>query len=198
MRMLISIRSTGRRSTCWTVALAAALVASSAFGQVGPSASGRRHTLWVGGEYSNISASFPYSGRQRLWGLGGFADCTVMRYLGIEAEGRYLLTNGFYDEHQENYLVGPQFIVGRSQSIQPFAQFLVGAGRLTYPLQTASGISFVLEPGGGINFLVRDRWIVRGEYEYQRWPGSSNISGQPRPELTPNGVHVGIAFKLLR
>jgi opacity protein-like surface antigen len=74
----------------------------------------------------------------------------------------------------------------------------VGAGRLTYPLQTASGISFVLEPGGGINFLVRDRWIVRGEYEYQRWPGSSNISGQPGPELTPNGVHVGIAFKLLR
>jgi opacity protein-like surface antigen len=196
--MLISTRSTGVWSICWMVALAAALLAGSAHGQVAPSALGPSHTLWVGGEYSNVRASFPYSSHQHLWGVGGFADYSVIRYLGVEAEGRYLLTNGFYDEKQENYLVGPQFIVGRSERLQAFAQFLVGAGRLTYPLQTGSGVYLALAPGAGFNLRVSERWLVRGEYEYQLWPDSSNIANQPGHYLTPSGVHVGIAFRLYR
>jgi opacity protein-like surface antigen len=180
------------------LALALALLTGSALGQVVPSGAGRAHTVWVGGEYSNIRASFPYDSRQHLWGIGGFADYRVVRFLEIEAQGRFLLTNGFYDEHQENYLIGPQFIVGRSQRLQPFAQFLFGAGRLTYPLQTGTGVNVALEGGAGINLLVRERWIVRGDYEYQLWPGSSNIANQPARDLTPNGIRVGLAYKLLR
>jgi len=175
--------------------LFAAIFASTARGQVVPSAMGPRHTLWVGGEYANTRATFPYGSRQDLWGIGGFADYSLARYLGIEADGRYLSTNGFYSEKQEDYLVGPQGIVGRSERLQPFAQLLVGLGRLTYPLQTDSGIYFVLAPGAGANLRVRDRWIVRGYYEYQLWPGSSHIANQPVHYLTPHGVHVGVAFR---
>lgn len=198
MSMLISARSTGLRSICRMVALAVTLLAGAAHGQVVPSAKGPGHTLWVGGEYSNIRASFPYGSIQRLWGIGGTADYSLTKYIGIEAEGRYLSTNGFYQEKQENYLVGPQCIVGRSEILQPFAQFVLGAGRITFPGQAGNGVYLALSPGAGINLRLRERWIVRGEYEYQLWLGQSVVANQPAHYITPNGVRVGVAFRLFK
>jgi hypothetical protein len=39
---------------------------------------------------------------------------------------------------------------------------------------------------------------LRAEYEYQMWPGSPNFTNEPAHELTPNGFHAGIAYRLLR
>jgi len=59
---------------CWMALL---LFVAAAQAQVAPSAYGPGHSLWVGGEYSNINASFPYLSDQRLWGIGAFADYNV-------------------------------------------------------------------------------------------------------------------------
>jgi opacity protein-like surface antigen len=198
MPMRISARSTSFQFICRIAVLVAALLAGSAHGQVIPSAKGPGHTLWVGGEYSNLRASFPYGSHQHLWGIGGIANYSLVRFLGIEAEGRYLGTNGFYSEKQQTFMVGPQCIAGRSEILQPFAQFLIGAGGIEYPQQAGNGVHLALASGAGVNLRFMERWMVRGEYEYQLWLGPSVIANQPTHYITPNGFHVSVAYRLFR
>src|ERR1039457_3993377 len=106
------------RTICWIAALAAGLLVCAAHAQVVPSATGPGHALWAGGEYSNISASFPYQSGQRLWGIGAFADYHVTSHIGMEAEVRFLRFNSFYGETEDNYLAGPRYLVGRFGRLQ--------------------------------------------------------------------------------
>jgi opacity protein-like surface antigen len=195
--MLISVRSAGLPFICW-IALVACLPASSALGQVVPSAIGPSHALWVGGEYSNIEASFPYGSSQRLWGIGGFADYHVNGHIGVEAEARFLRFNSFYGETEDNYLAGPRYMIGRFGKFEPYGQCLVGFGKIQYPFEIGSGTYFALAPGAGADYRISRRWSVRGEYEYQFWLDSPNIVDEPAHQIRPNGFHVGVAFRLLR
>ncbi|MGD0681058.1 MAG: porin family protein [Terracidiphilus sp.] len=195
--MLFLKCSPSLRLICWMTSLAAGLMVHLAQAQAVPSATRPAHSLWVGGEYSNINASFPYQSGQRLWGIGAFADYHLTSHIGIEAETRFLRFNSFYGETEDNYLAGPRYLARRWRRLQPYAQCLVGMGKIQYPFQIGSGSYLALAPGAGANYRISQRWSLRGEYEYQLWPGSPNI-GQPAHELTPNGFHVGIAFRLLR
>jgi opacity protein-like surface antigen len=196
--MFLPRRFPGLRSIRRTMALAATLLASSAMGQVAASAIGPSHALWVGGEYSNIDASFPYGSNQRLWGIGGFADYHVTAHIGAEAEARFLRFNSFYGETEDNYLAGPRYLIGKFDKFQPYAQCLVGIGKIQYPFQIGTKSYFALAPGVGANYRISRRLSVRGEYEYQLWPGSPNFANEPAHEIKPNGFHVGVAFRLFR
>jgi opacity protein-like surface antigen len=194
--MLISTSPCCLRLVRCLVAFAVVALACSVLAQVVPEATGPRHdALWVGGEYSNTTATYPYGNVQRLWGVGGFADYTLTKNVGIEAELRHQRTNGFYGETQDNYLFGPQYLIGRSGWFQPFAQATLGAGRLQFPLQTGRQIYFVFAPAAGVNFRTEDRWLFHVEYEYQLWQGSSDIDNVHGHDLTPQGVHLGVAFR---
>lgn len=61
-----------RRSCCFIVLMgfSAVLLHIPAHAQVAPSAYRATQSLWVGAEYSNVSASFPYESGQRLSGVG--------------------------------------------------------------------------------------------------------------------------------
>jgi opacity protein-like surface antigen len=194
--MQFLIRTPGLRLICRMAALAAALVAARA--QVVPSATGPGHSLWVGGAYSNINASFPYAGNQRLWGITGFADYNVKGHIGVEAETNFLRFNSFYGETEDNYLAGGRYLVERFGKFQPYGKFLVGLGKIQYPFSIGSGTYLALAPGGGLNYRLSRRFSLRAEYEYQMWPGSPNFTNEPAHELTPNGFHAGIAYRLLR
>ena len=180
---------------CWMALL---LFVAAAQAQVAPSAYGPGHSLWVGGEYSNINASFPYLSDQRLWGIGAFADYNVTGPLGVEAEARFLRFNSFYGETEDNYLAGPRYTVRKFGKLEPYAKFLVGIGEIQYPFQIGSGTYLALAPGGGVTYRLSRRWAVRGEYEYQFWPGSPGFANEPAHELTPSGFHAGIAVRLSR
>jgi opacity protein-like surface antigen len=188
----------GLRFICWMVSLAAGLLVHSAQAQVVPSATRPTHSLWVGGEYSNINASFPYQSGQRLWGIGAFADYHLTSHIGLEAEARFLRFNRFYGETEDNYLAGPRYLVGRFGRLQPYAQCLAGIGKIQYPFEIGNGSYFALAPGAGANYRIGDRWSLRGEYEYQLWLNSPNIVNEPTHEIRPNGFHIGVAFRLLR
>jgi hypothetical protein len=195
--MLIQTSPRGLRPVHFFVALATAAFACSALGQVVPEATGPRHdALWVGGEYSNTSATYPYGSVQRLWGVGVFADYTLSKNVGIEGELRHQRTNGFYGETQDNYLFGPQYLIGRSGWFEPFAQVMLGVGRLQFPAQTGREVYLDFAPAAGINFRTEDRWLFHVEYEYQLWQGSSDVANVRGHDLTPQGVHVGVAFRL--
>lgn len=196
--MLFFNRLPDLRTSCWIAALATGLFASAAHAQVVPSATSPVHALWVGGEYSNFSASFPYQSGKRLWGIGAFADYHLNSHIGLEAEARFLRFNSFYGEMEDNYLAGPRYLMGRFGRLQPYAQCLAGIGKIQYPFAIGNGNYLALAPGAGANYRIARRWSLRGEYEYQLWPGSPNIANQPAHEITPNGFYVGLAFRLLR
>ncbi|MGD0894252.1 MAG: porin family protein [Terracidiphilus sp.] len=188
--------NTIRRPVLFWMSLA--FIAAAAKAQVVPAAYGPGHSLWVGGEYSNVSASFPYQNAQRLWGISAFADYNFSGRLGVEAGARWLRFNSFYGETEDNYLAGPRYTLGKFGRFQPYAKFLVGIGKIQYPFTIRSGTYLALAPGGGIDYRLSPRWAVRGEYEYQLWPGSPGFANEPAHELTPNGFHVGIAFQPFR
>jgi opacity protein-like surface antigen len=196
--MLFSKRSPGLRLICWMPALAVCLLAGSALGQVVPSATRASHALWVGAEYSNIHAGFPYQSNQRLWGIGGFADYHLSPHIAVEVDARFLRFNSFYGETEDNYLTGPRYLARYVGKFQPYAQCLAGFGAIQYPFQIGSGRYFALAPGGGASYRISHRLALRGEYEYQLWLNSPNIVGEPAHMITPYGFHVGVAYKVFR
>jgi opacity protein-like surface antigen len=196
--MLLSTRLPGLQTICWMAALAAGLFAHTAQAQTVPSATRTTHALWVGGEYSNISAGFPYASGQRLQGAGAFVDYHLTSHIGVEAEVRFLRFNSFYGETEDHYLAGPRYMARSFGRLQPYAQFLVGEGRIQYPFGIGSGNYLALAPAAGANYRISSRWSLRGEYEFQFWPGSPNFVNEPAHRITPQGIHAGIAYRLFR
>jgi opacity protein-like surface antigen len=192
----------GTRSSrifCWLgAAVAAVLLAVAARAQVVPSATGPGRSLWAGGEYSNIQAGFPYQSNQRLWGVAAFADYHFVPHVALEGEARFLRFNSFYGETEDNYLAGPRYEIRSFGKLEPFVQCLAGIGKIQFPFQIGTGSYLAVAPGAGVNYRLSRRWTVRGEYEYQFWLNSPNISGEPAHQITPSGFHVGIAFRVFR
>jgi opacity protein-like surface antigen len=155
-------------------------------------------SLWVGGEYSNFSASFPYQSSQRLEGLGAFVDFKLGGRIGVEGDARFLNFGGYEGSTERSYLAGPKVYLFTKGRFQPYGKFLVGVGEIHYPYEIGNASYFALAPGGGAGYRLSDRWMLRAEYEYQIWPNSPGFANEPKHELTPNGVNVGVAFLVFR
>lgn len=180
------------------MALTAGLGAKPGLAQVVPSAFRGPDTLWVGAEYSNFNASFPYQSGQRLQGAGAFVDVNFNEHLGMEANARFLQFGGFYGETENSYLIGPRYRFRRLGRFQPYAQSLLGVGNIHYPFNIGSANYFDIAPGGGVNYRLSSHWLLRAQYEYQFWINSPGYSNQPDHQLKPNGMSVGVAYRLLR
>ena len=178
------------------LAFFAALSLAPAQAQVNPSAYRRTQSIWVGGEYSNITASFPYQSSDRLSGIGVFADYKLKGYLGFEGDARFLHFGGFEGTTESSYLIGPKAYFLSRGMFRPYAEFLVGDGKIHYPYQIGDGSYFALAPGAGTGYLLNRRWMLRAEYEYQIWLNSPGFPNQPNHQLTPDGVNVGLAYRL--
>jgi len=182
----------------WLTALSVGMLAIAMQAQVVPSATRPNHGLWLGAEYSNYHAGFPYESNQRLWGIGAFADYHITSHLGVQADVRFLRFNSFYGETEENYLAGPRYLVGTFKKLQPYAQCLIGLGRIQYPFRIGAGSYLAVAPGAGANYRIARRWSLTGGYEYQFWPNSPGIAGEPAHAIAPSGFHAGFAFRSLR
>jgi opacity protein-like surface antigen len=179
-------------------ALLAALVPVGAGAQVVPSAYRETRSLWVGAEGSDVSASFPYQSGQRLEGVGVFADFNLNGRVGIEGDARFLHFGGFEGTTESSYLAGPRVFLFEWRRLRPYGKFLVGDGKIHYPFAIGDGSYLALAPGGGVEYRLSHRWTVRGEYEYQMWHDSPGFANEPDHELTPNGFHVGVAYRVFR
>ncbi len=78
--------------------------------------------------------------------------------------------------------------------LQPFAQFHVGYGRLTFQQVTTPGYthdqSLVKAYGGGLDYKLSRAWAVRGEVERQSW----NFSGYVY-SFYPLAVSAGVRYQ---
>lgn len=192
------VRSTHWRNLGMAVALAALSSAIHVFAQAVPSATGPARGLWVGAEYSNFDASFPYQSNQRLTGYGVFADYFFPGHMGIEADARFLSFLGYHGESESNYLAGPQYRSRNFGKFQLYGQGLIGLGRIQFPFSIGSGSYFAVTPGGGFYYRLARRWQLRAGYGYEFWLNSPDVTNAPAHEITPNGFHAGIAFSPLR
>jgi opacity protein-like surface antigen len=179
-----------------TLILGALLLWSGwAIAQVEPTAYRNRNTLTLGAYYSYFDTDYVSN---RMTGVGAYADWspTFLRHLGAEAEGRWLIFNAPYDFSEYNYLAGPRYRLPVFKRVQPYAKLLLGAGEVSFPYHLAHGGYFALAPGGGIDFALMRRWRIRVDYEYQIWPNAVGIPGIPSDALKPNGVSVGISYRI--
>jgi hypothetical protein len=183
---------------CILLAANACVTGNLARAQAVESADGPGKSLWIGGEYSNSVASFPYQNTYRLTEIGAFTDYRFSGHIGAEVETHFSLLNGFHNESERDSLAGLQYRGGRFGRVQTFGQFLVGVGQIQYPFHIGSGSYLALAPSGGATYRLDRRWALRGEFEYQIWAGSPNLANEPAHELRPYGFHLGVTFRLRR
>lgn len=164
------------------------------FAQVAPSAYASAGRLWAGAEYSNFAPDFGPS--KRISGVAAYADWNLNGRLGVEGEARFLRFNGFSGESQDNYLIGPKIKVIQLGKLKPYAKILIGIGQDHFPFAIGTGRYFALAPGAGVEYRSSRRIIFRVEYEYQFWPSAPGIQGEPSNGMRPNGLSVGVAYRL--
>lgn len=184
------------------------------FAQSQKSAVGGEASLSAGAEFSlfnsdwSCSSSVPLGcGTQELFGVAPFLDFDIRKF-GAEGEARWLHWNGPVGEVESNYLVGPRYRLLRSRRFDIWAKFMLGGGWLTSPgypgPQSLKGSYFAYAPGVTLNYDVGGPWSVRADYEYEVWPDFVGLPGYVNGQLvthknplSPNGVSVGVAYKLL-
>jgi opacity protein-like surface antigen len=178
------------------VTLAAA--ASLLYAQAVPSAFGPGHSLWVGGEYLNFNASFPYGSNQRISGIGAFADYHMSGSLAIEAQARFNRFQSYSGIAEDTYLGGGRYRLQRFGQIRPWGQCLVGIAHMQYPYKIGTMNYLALAPGAGADYSLGRKWLFTASYQYQLWLNSPNFRNEPQHGLRPNGFSAGIAYRIRR
>jgi hypothetical protein len=185
-----------KRSTLALLFIAFLVSIVSARAQVVPAATSSGLHISAGGlgsmfqpDYDGLGVAF--TSPNRLYGPGAFVDVHFSRWVQVEAEGRWMRFNQFYQpgsttgNGESTYLVGPRIPIGTFHRITPYGKFLVGLGTADF----LSGGTFVLSYGGGVDYRLTRRFSIRAfDFEYQQW--------RLEPTLYPYGGSVGIVYKI--
>jgi opacity protein-like surface antigen len=187
-----------RRYSCVAMltALSGALYLVPVRAQVAAAGSEPGRSLWVGGDYTNFSASFPFQSGRRLEGTGLFVDYHVDNWLWLEGEANLLSFSGFDGSTESSFLGGPKIYFLTNGNLRLYGKLLAGAGSIFYPLATGHATRPALTPGAGADYRVSRRWAVRMGYEYQIWFDAPGYAAGPGERLTPNGFHAGVAYNV--
>jgi hypothetical protein len=180
------------------------------------SATGGEAALWGGAEASAFNPDWgcPNSNpfcQYDLIGPTALVDFNLHGKYGIEGEARWLHWRGAGNgEIESNYLAGPHYRLARFHRVSAWAKLELGGGWITtpdYPQPgSLKGSYFVYAPGGTVDYYVTRRLAIRGDYEWEIWPGFSGppsynsttgTVNQNNGGLSPNGFSVGVVYKIL-
>jgi opacity protein-like surface antigen len=178
----------------------------------------------IGGEAS-MSAGVEMSTFNPDWGCPNIAPlgCQTELYgptavfnfdlhdkYGIEGEARWLHWHGNGGMVESNYFAGPRYRLYRISRFALWGKLGLGGAWITTPDYPAAGSLkgsyFAYAPGATLNFRLNRTISIRADYEYQIWPSfagpptynsatgkvEQNASG-----LTPNGISVGVNYRIL-
>lgn len=152
----------------------------------------------------SLGASFSYFdaayGGYKVMGAAAYANFSpvIWDHVGVEGEGRWLTMNASHGFAEYNYLAGPVYRITLTEhrKFHPYVKGLIGVGVVDFPNHLAYGRYFVIAPGGGVDYTLNHRWRLRADYEYQIWPGASDIPGFSSAAIKPNGVSVGFTYRM--
>jgi hypothetical protein len=156
-------------------------------------------TLTAGGMASAFQPDYdggglPSTKAQWLFGFGAYVDLKFTRWVGLEAEGRWMRENSFANISEDNYLIGPRVPIHefKRMSITPYGKALYGLGRMNFEFNEAYGRFSDIALGGGVDMKLTRRITVRAaDFEYQFWPNWVNNN-----TLKPYGVSAGIGYRI--
>ena len=179
--------------------LTAGLWSSPSLAQVVPSAFRGADTLWVGAEYSNFDASFPYQSNQRLQGIGAFADFNLNAHLGVEGNARFLSFGGFGGVTENTYLIGLPISLCKTRQTAALRTNSHWRRKHSLPIQYRRCKLLCSRPNrwrqlSSTRSMEPERRI-RISNSGSNSPGYSN---QPDHQLRPNGMNIGVAYRLFR
>jgi hypothetical protein len=154
--------------------------------QAAESADAGSARLAVGGGGSGFTLGY---GNRRMLAATGWVDGDTIRRFGFEGEAHWVDFHQTANVHAETYLGGLRyhFNVGRTQ---PYLKALSGLGHFNFPYNYATGRYFVVAGGGGLDYKLNRRWIVRTDFEYQDWPQFTYGA------MNSLGVTVGVRFRV--
>lgn len=154
-------------------------------GQAIPTAS-TTGALFVGAGFTRANPDYSPSKFQGL-ALSGTAD--LLQNLGVEAKFHYIKGPASDSISEKTYEIGlrARTHVG---PVVPFLDILTGIGSFTYQKSPQNGSYGMFAGGGGIECSLNRRFLIRGEYEYQKW------THFPPRGLQPNLATVSLAYRL--
>lgn len=172
--------------------------ANLACAQNAPSGYGRTFSLTAGAMGSAFQPDYqgggvPDASPNALFGVGGYVDLQFSRWLGLEAEGRWLRFNQYADIHETDYLLGYRLPVQqlRFWKLTPYGKVMIGYGRMTFEYNQAHGRFTNIAYGGGLDMRTGGRLTIRPvDFEYQQWPNWLGTS------LHPWGFSAGIGYRI--
>jgi hypothetical protein len=180
------------------------LLSPAVFAQSVPAAEGPGRSIWVGVEGSTFNPDWGCKSNSpiscwdhQLLGIAAFADANhLIGKIGVEGEARWLNWRGpGSGVKQSNYLVGPRYPVFTRRKFSANVKFLAGGATFHHDHQDWEGWSAFV-PGLTVGYRFSSRLLIRGDYEYQIWPGFVGARGAHG--LTPNGFSVGVSYRLFR
>ena len=121
-------------------------------------------------------------------GIAVWGDYDLLGFLGLEAEGRLggLVAPGGIGEN--TYLVGPRLMY-RRRRITGYGKLMVGRGSITNTVLNQSSSFNVYAYGGGLEYKVSRRFILRAiDLELQKWPDFKPSS------LSPMSLTAGVSY----
>jgi hypothetical protein len=166
------------------------LATSFSHAQVKESALGRGLKIYAGGEGSMFQPDYAGQGiaqtsPQRLVGIGAFVDADFARWVGIEAEGRWLHWNQYAGINENTYMIGPRVRIIEYKRLTPYGKFLFGMGSGSFLTGRTTAMAF----GGGVDYRLSRKFNLRVfDFEYQDW--------RVTPTLHPYGGSVGISYRI--
>jgi len=173
-----------------SVLLAAAVLPACA--QVAPSATGSRPTLSAGALFTYTQPNYDQdtntvnSTKNHLFGIGGFVDYRMSRWVQLEAEGRWQHWNQTQGlTVSENlYAVGIRDPIRTFGRFTPYGKAMVGIGSGNFLTGRAAAYNF----GGGVDYRYTKRIALRADFEYQFW--------RVTPALHPYTAAVGVVYRI--
>jgi hypothetical protein len=169
--------------------IALAFMPLSVSGQVVPSATAHEPKLTAGGFASVFQPDYAGNGIRQsspnaLIGVGAFVDAKFNRWMGLEAEGRWSHWNEYIGISEDTYSIGPKVPIIHIGRFTPYGKVLIGLGGGSF----LNGHTTVLTYGGGSDYSLGKRFVLRGDFELQQWLVT--------PNLLPYGGSVGIGYRI--
>jgi opacity protein-like surface antigen len=150
-----------------------------------PTAS-RAGDLQIGGGLILGSSNYNFTPTQ-LVGGAGYTTFDIRSHLGAEFSFHHSQTSVDSTVYERTYEIGPRVYVSKGR-LSPYAKMMYGRGVYNFHNGVANVAYNIYTFGGGADFAVARSINVRGDYEYQSWPGF------PLGTLHPNVVTIGVAF----
>ena len=176
----------------------------TAVAQSSPSATKGGWPLAVGGGVSVMNPDYGHGSMVGITVWGNYVPQWVPKRLygiGLDAEARdlnYHRSNSQANLQEESIGGGLIYFWMHYQSFHPFIKTLVEFGNLDYQLPSGkrSNNTRTLDVfGGGAEYHVHGNIWVRGDYEYQYWPGVFYVT-KPPLSAQPQGITVGVLYHL--